>query len=283
MEFTLPGQKLGLILRVGLFLLIVFLSMPLFGWIFALSGRLLQSALTVFAAATVANALALRVFERMPLTAIGLHWTIGSQRNLLLGFLGGAGAALLVLLPPLLSGFAELRPAPDQPFEWPNLLFVTVVLLFGAVGEEMLFRGYGFQVLIRGLGAFATILPVSVLFGFAHMDNPNATWLGVLNTIGFAILFGYAFLRSGDLWLPIGLHFGWNLVLPLFGVNLSGFTMGLTGFAMHWKVSDIWSGGNYGPEASVLTSAIMILLLLYLAKAPVYKHEAPLLQPLPEA
>lgn len=283
MELTLPGRKLGLILRVGLFLLIVFLGLPIFGWLFALSGRFLQSALAVFATAVIANAMALRIFERMPLPAVGLYWTEGGPRNLLIGLIGGAGAALLVLLPPLVLGYAEMRPAPDQPFQWPNLLLVTVVLLFGAVGEEMLFRGYGFQVLIRGLGAYATILPVSILFGFAHMNNPNATWLGVANTVGFAILFGYAFLRSGDLWLPIGLHFGWNFILPLFGVNLSGFTIVVTGFAMHWNVSDVWSGGNYGPEASVLSSAVIIVLLLFLAKAPVHKHEAFLLQPLPEA
>ena len=283
MELTLPGNKLGLILRVGLFLLLVIVGLPLLAWVFALSGRLLQSSLSVFAVAMIANAIPLRVFERMPLTAVGMFWTVGSQRNLLLGLLGGAGAALLVLLPPLLLGFAEMRPAPDQPFDWANFLLVTVVLLFGAVGEEALFRGYGFQVLIRGLGAFATILPVSLLFGFAHMNNPNATWLGMVNTVGFAVLFGYAFLRSGDLWLPIGLHFGWNFVLPLFGVNLSGFTMGITGFAMHWKVSDIWSGGNYGPEASVLTCVVMFVLLLYLKKAPIYQHDAFLLQPLPEA
>lgn len=283
MELSVPSQKLGLILRVGLFLLLVVLGLSIFGWAFALTGNLLQAVLSVFASAIVANAITLRVFERLALPAIGMYWTEGSQRNLLLGLAGGVGSALLVLLPPLLLGFAELRPAPEAPLQWPNLLFITVALLFGAVGEEILFRGYGFQILIRGLGAWATILPVSVLFGFAHMNNPNATWLGVVNTVAFAIAFGYAFLRSGDLWLPIGLHFGWNWVLPLFGAPLSGFTMGVTGFVMHWKVGEVWSGGNYGPEASVLTCIVVVVLMVYLAKAPIRKHEAPLLQPPQEA
>ena len=51
---------------------------------------------------------------------------------------------------------------------WPSLLFVSIILLFGAVGEEMLFRGYGFQVLVKAIGPFATILPMAVLFGLAH-------------------------------------------------------------------------------------------------------------------
>jgi uncharacterized protein len=90
-------------------------------------------------------------------------------------------------------------------------------------------------------------------------------------------LFGYAFLRSGDLWLPIGLHFGWNFTLPLFGVNVSGLTMKLTAVQMEWTVGPLWSGGEYGPEASVLTSVVLVGLSLYLWKAPVRFQEPRLL------
>ena len=78
-----------------------------------------------------------------------------------------------------------------------------VMLTFGAAGEEVLFRGYGFQVLLRTIGPYATILPVGVLFGALHAANPNVDKLGLINTAGFGVLFGYAFLRSRDLWLPV--------------------------------------------------------------------------------
>ena len=52
---------------------------------------------------------------------------------------------------------------------------------------------------------------------------------------------------------PIALHFGWNWALVVFGLNVSGFKMGVTGFVVQWRVSNLWSGGSYGPEASVLT------------------------------
>jgi membrane protease YdiL (CAAX protease family) len=124
----------------------------------------------------------------------------------------------------------------------------------------MLFHGYAFQLLIRSLGAFATILPASILFGLAHVGNQNATLLGVVNTALWGILLGYAYWRTNALWLPIGLHFGWNVTLPLFGVNLSGFTMGVTGYGLHWRAGDLWSGGGYGPEGSLLTTAIVVVL-----------------------
>jgi hypothetical protein len=151
-------------------------------------------------------------------------------------------------------------------------------LLFGAVGEEMLFRGYAFQVLVHAIGPFATILPMGVVFGLAHSLNQNFTALALLNTILWGVVLGYAFIRSGDLWLPIGLHFGWNWTLPLFGANLSGFTMDVTGYALQWKIGALWSGGAYGPEGGLLTSAIVVALLFFLHRAPIQQQDAFLLR-----
>lgn len=264
------GKILGVCLRVGAYALLVVAGMVLFAQILVLvGGYLVSSAVGVFLAAAIANSLAMRIFERAHLADIGLMWNPASVRNLLVGLAGGTGAACAVLVVPLLVGVAEFQAVPDAEVHWRTLLFVIVVLLFGALGEEMLFRGYGFQVLLGALGPFATILPVAVVFGLAHTANLHITILGLVNTIGWGVLLGVAFLRSGDLWLPIGLHLGWNWALPMFGVNLSGFTMRVTGYAMHWKIGPLWSGGDYGPEGGILTSAVLIALSLYLWKAPV--------------
>jgi membrane protease YdiL (CAAX protease family) len=116
-----------------------------------------------------------------------------------------------------------------------------------------------------------------VLFAWLHASNPSASTLGLLNTAGFGMLFGYAFLRSRDIWLPIGLHFGWNLTLPLFGVNVSGLRIGMTGYVMEWSAGPLWSGGAYGPEASLLTSAVLLIVFAYLWKAPIRRQSSPLL------
>ena len=114
-------------------------------------------------------------------------------------------------------------------------MFLTGLLIFGAFGEEMLFRGYGFQTLVKGSGPFAALLPTSVLFAFAHAGNQNASLLGLINTFGFGLVLGYAYLRTRELWLSIALHFGWNLALVVFGLNLSGFKMGVTGYVVRWE------------------------------------------------
>jgi hypothetical protein len=167
--------------------------------------------------------------------------------------------------------------APDYPM----LAFSLLCIAAGSVGEEILFRGYGFQLLIARLGPWASILPVGVIFGLMHAANPSSSPLGLANTAGFGILFGYAYYRSRDLWMPIGLHVGWNAVLPLFGADLSGFKIfrEATGHELSWRAGAIWSGGSYGPEGGLLASAALIPLAVYLWKAPVRRQRSPLTDP----
>lgn len=275
-----PERALRVIVRLAVFSVLGLAGFRLFGVVlYWISGQLLlTSALTVFFAAAIANAVLMRIYEHAGLTEVGLAWTAASRRNLVLGLAGGAGAALLLLGGALASPVAELQSVPGEATGWPAVLLTCVLLLFGAVGEEMLFHGYGFQILLAALGPFAAILPVSILFALAHTGNLSITPLGVVNTFGWGVLLGYAFWRSGDLWLPIGLHVGWNWVLPLAGVPLSGFTMNLTGYALRWKAGALWSGGDYGPEASILTSAVLVLLGLVLHRAPVRPQRAFLLR-----
>src|SRR5436190_6410995 len=164
MEVTLPSDKLGLVLKVGLYVFLAILGLMFFPLALQWGGMMIAAAMGTFAAAAVANAVTLRIFERGRLADIGMNWHPGAARNLGLGAIGGIGAACVVLVGPLLTGVAHLEKAPDQPANFGSFVFVTLILLFGAVGEEMLFRGYAFQVLLRGLGPFATILPISVLF-----------------------------------------------------------------------------------------------------------------------
>lgn len=258
---TLPK----LIVYIALYAVAARVSLPLFVWA---AGYFAGVTLSQLFAALFTNWLALRIFTRFRLSDLGLKWNPASRRNLALGLAGGAGAAALTLAPPLASHAAWLAPA-GPAVTWDIFLFTAVLLLAGSAGEEIVFRGFGFQALLQSWGPFTTIFTVGALFGVMHSANPSSSWLGILNTSGFGVLFGYAFLRSGDLFLPIGLHYGWNFTLPLFGVNVSGLTIRLVGHEMVWNSGILWSGGDYGPEGSILTSIVLIALALYLWKAPV--------------
>ena len=274
-------DPLRLAIRVTVFVVVFyglgwFILDPLLRW---LAGNLAGPTVAVLISAVFATWLSLRIYEDIPVFAVGLWWNRASAQNLKLGLLGGLGAAAVALVPPLLTGAAHIvgvhSPEPGA------IVFAALCVAAGSVGEEMFFRGYGFQLLFANLGPWATILPVGLVFGWMHSANPDASPLGLINTAGFGVLFGYAYFRSRDLWLPIGLHFGWNFTLPLFGANLSGITIfkEITGHEMVWRAGVLWSGGGYGPEASILTSAALVPLFVYIWKAPIRRQTSPLTDP----
>lgn len=259
----------GLGLRVGIFAITGILTLQFVSMLLGWAGILVQAAMATFASAAVANGLSLRIYERGGISDVGLGWRTGSLRNLGIGLLGGLLSALAVTGLPVVVGMATVSQDPDRSFSFPSLLFVSLVMVFGAVGEELLFHGYAFQLLMRRIGAFSTLLPVGVLFAAAHANNLNANWMSFFNTFLWGVFLGLCFLRSGDLWLPIGVHFGWNWALPLLGTNVSGFKMVTTGLLMKWNVGPLWSGGDYGPEASLLTTLVLPILGWCLFNAPI--------------
>jgi membrane protease YdiL (CAAX protease family) len=262
-------SRAGLALRVGIFAVTAIVALQIASVTLAWAGLLVQAALAVFTAAATANVLTLRIFERGGLSRVGLGWRSGSLRNLGYGLAGGILSGLAVTALPALIGLASIRPDPGAPFQLRSWLFVSAILLFGAIGEELLFHGYAFQLLLAKLGPFQTLLPVAVLFAAAHANNLSASNLSGFNTFLWGAFLGLCFLRTGDLWLAIGVHFGWNWALPLTGANVSGFRMGTTGLKLDWHIGPLWSGGEYGPEAGLLNTLVLPVLGWALWRAPV--------------
>lgn len=236
-----------------------------------LGGEMAANTLSTLLGGAIVNALALAIFEQRQLREIGLDWVPGTLRNLLLGMVLAALAALLVVFFPMALGKAHFEAIPNPDSNLRAILFTLLLFFCGAAGEEMTFRGFPLQFLMRGYGPWISILGTGALFGAAHAINPNSGSLGIVNTAGFGMLFGFALLRSRDLWFPIGMHFGWNAMLPFLGTELSGLTIRLAGYKLVWNAGDLWSGGSYGVEGSLVTSAVLVLLTLAVWKMPVHR------------
>jgi hypothetical protein len=144
------------------------------------------------------------------------------------------------------------------------LLVVEVfILATGAMAEELMFRGYPFQRILEGAGPAVAIFVLSVFFGIAHRWNPHAKDVALwsfFNTIFVGVLLAFAYLRVRNLWLPWGVHFGWNATLGvLFGLPVSG----LNDFSVlvHGKATGLLllTGGPYGIEGGLAgTLAILV-------------------------
>ncbi|MDP9054078.1 MAG: CPBP family intramembrane metalloprotease [Acidobacteriota bacterium] len=268
------------LLGAGLFAFGYYILLNLIATVAAFPGRnMVAQTVPPLIAASLLGALAMAIFESRSLPDLGLHWRAGARKNLLFGIaLGAAGTAILIF-PAILFGCAHFEAVPGARFSLRTAALTLVLLFCGAAGEEIAFRGFPLQFLIRGYGAWVSILGIGALFGMLHRFNPGSTTLSTANTAGFGVLFGFALVRSHDLWLPIGLHFGWNAALPFLGVELSGFTIQVTGYRLAWNVGDLWSGGAYGPEASILATAVLGILFAVVWKLPVERGRAWLLDP----
>ena len=123
--------------------------------------------------------------------------------------------------------------------------------------EELFFRGILFRWIEDMSGSWMALAITSVLFGFAHALNPNATlFSSTAIAVEAGILLGGAYMLTRSLWLPIGLHAAWNFTQGyLFGIPVSGVAeKGLV--TSRLSGPELVTGGSFGLEASVIAFAL---------------------------
>jgi len=200
--------------------------------------------------------IARRFFDRRSITSLGLRLDRQAGRDVLTGM--GIAVLQTGLVFALESGFGWLKVVGFAWQQQSPLAVVTGFILwlgiFLAVGfyEELFSRGYQLQNVEEGLNTFWAVLLSSLLFGVTHLFNPNASWLSVVGITVSGILLAYAYLRTRQLWLPIGLHIGWNVFLgPVFGFPVSGLNNPkLIQVLVDGPV--LFTGGDFGPEAGLV-------------------------------
>ena len=147
-----------------------------------------------------------------------------------------------------------------------STLTLFIVFIFVGWNEELLSRGYHLQTMSSGLNLFWGVILSSAVFGFLHLGNPNATWVSAAGIFFAGIFLAYGYIRTKQLWLPIGLHIGWNFSegvvfgFPVSGLDLYALTrIEVTG-------PELWTGGAFGPEAGLIVLPALILgaALIYL-------------------
>jgi membrane protease YdiL (CAAX protease family) len=133
-----------------------------------------------------------------------------------------------------------------------------------AVYEELLFRGVLFRIIEEFTGTWIVLVLTGVLFGATHLFNPNATpWGAAAIAIAAGFMLAACYAATRNLWVPIGLHFGWNFALGgIFSAQVSGndTPQGLLNAAISGP--DLLTGGEFGPESSLYTVTFGVLLAI---------------------
>jgi len=151
-----------------------------------------------------------------------------------------------------------------HPVGWGGLSGLASGLLLAAgsaVLEEILFRAYLYRILAMVSGTWISVLLTAAFFGAAHAGNHGATlFSSIAIALEAGVLLSGAYAATGRLWVPIGLHFGWNFAeSTLFGMSVSGLpeTSALSHGTL--KGSALLTGGAFGPEASIAAVCLCLV------------------------
>lgn len=227
------------------------------GWFF-LSGCMLV-------ATTLAVWLARVYLDRRTFASLGLRLQRRTVPDLLFGFLlGGLLMGGIFLLFQTL-GWARVHGVAWHALPTGAVVAQTVLALLTVgvtVGwyEELFLRGYLLQNLADGLPLGWAVVLSSVVFGLLHIANPHAGWQAVLGITLAGFFLAYGWLRTRLLWLPIGLHAGWNFFQTVvFGFPVSGIDglFHLTRLTVTGPPRI--TGGAFGPEAGLIALPAILL------------------------
>ena len=150
--------------------------------------------------------------------------------------------------------------------------------LLAGVAEETMFRGILFRLSTKVLGTWGALLITSALFGAAHAANPGATVGSSLAiAIEAGVLLGSAYAATQRLWVPIGLHIGWNFTEgPIFGMAVSGNSMSAGLIRGSLSGPRILTGGAFGPEFSIVAVMVCSAAAVYFLRRTVKMHRVEL-------
>ncbi|MFN0277268.1 MAG: lysostaphin resistance A-like protein [Pyrinomonadaceae bacterium] len=214
-----------------------------------------------------------RLFEGLPYSALGFSfrgkWFLHFSAGCVLGTLTFVSAIIVALM----SGGLSLSINRESAVLAIVTTLLTTIVIFavGALSEETLFRGYLLQTFTRSNLTPIGIGLTSTLFAFAHNANPDVSSISLFNTFLAGVWFAVAYLKTRDLWFPLGIHLMWNwLQGPVFGINVSGIAefspdpiLRTTDAGPSWL-----TGGSYGIEGGVACTFALILSMALIYVLP---------------
>jgi len=192
-------------------------------------------------------------------------------RHLLLGLIGGTIIFSIAVAVAGALGIYRIVGVGSLNGLLPALI---VPAIGAAVTEEMLFRGILFRWLEQFGGSWTALLLTSALFGAAHLNNPNASWIAAGGiAIEAGVMLGAAYMLTRSLWFPMGLHAAWNFTqgevfdIPVSGTKVDGMVDArLSG-------DPLLTGNGFGLEASVIAIVVATLFGLWLLWRAIQKGE----------
>lgn len=241
----------------------------------AASGRWQDNLMALFASGPVLLLLWLwlRYFEGRPLSSVGLGPWQG--RRFGAGFLSGFIMVVVAVVEiGLVAQYEIVGPGAWYDHLTPTWLFASALAIIGtllqATVTEAMFRGWMLQTVAGQWGAvlavaFNMVACLVIQGGPGVLRSPEAL-LGVINIMLISWYMCLRAMREQTLWGICGFHAAWNLTLGWgFGLNVDGGRLNITPALLKIEAPVehdwIWTGGDFGPNASIIMTSMAVLLV----------------------
>jgi membrane protease YdiL (CAAX protease family) len=224
------------------------------------------------------------LFDRQAgsIVAQGLPLRTGWTREFGVGMAVGWGTAVIcVLAMVVIGGIAVV--VTTQPSAWPWLIADAAYFALLALGEEVAFRGYGFQRFSAVVGSSGAAFGFALFYAIVHALQPGSTNASIAISVGFSFLLTTAYLRTRALWLSWGLNFAWKASQALI------FGLAVSGVSSHSPVIEgnpmgpFWlTGGGFGLDASWFACLVLLgafFLVHRVTRDLDFRYNAPVIVP----
>ncbi len=166
------------------------------------------------------------------------------------------------------AGFAFLLgggwiAVTDIGVEWGGLARAFLLMTLVSLAEETMVRGFVLgHLLDAGINRFAALGISSLLFSSMHLANPNFSPTAFLNIFIAGLLLGSVFIYTRSLAFSVCLHLFWNWIQgPVLGFGVSGLASGGSVLTLSLAPQTFMNGGDFGFEASLPCTVLMLLFL----------------------
>lgn len=262
LAYLRSGWRIGIfvIIFIGCTIVIGVPAMFVLKQAFDVQSMTLQMFIT-YVALTVATWVMLRTVDKRPFRSVGLTLTKPWLRHLIQGTVLGGGMMTIIYIIFFAAGMVTIE-FREMDFSQGLIIFANSLFLYIVVGygEEVMFRGYLFQVFAEGTNRIIATVTISVLFAFVHAKNPNVSFFGLVNVGLAGVWLSIAYIKTQSLWLPIGLHFSWNFFQGfVYSLPVSGTTSEKEQIGRAIVTGPEWfTGGTFGPEGGLAATILLV-------------------------
>jgi len=133
--------------------------------------------------------------------------------------------------------------------------YLIFLLTLNSFIEELVYRAFPLENIYSDkttISPIFIVIAVGLLFALVHHILEPFTWTVFISRFLFGVLAGQLYIQHRNIWLPIGLHNGWNWI----GTSFTGY----------WKTGGLLKLEVLGSEVSkiLVTNVLLTVIILFI-------------------